>query len=46
LKPAKVFPTNRYSENNPAMRLLASRLQERKIKVEVFPQKVGLTFEI
>jgi L-ascorbate metabolism protein UlaG (beta-lactamase superfamily) len=46
LKPAKVFPTNRYSEDNPAMRLLASKLQERRIKVEVFPQRVGLTFEI
>jgi L-ascorbate metabolism protein UlaG (beta-lactamase superfamily) len=46
LKPAKVFPTNRYSGDNPAMRLLTTILQERKIEAEVFPQNVGSTFEI
>jgi L-ascorbate metabolism protein UlaG (beta-lactamase superfamily) len=46
LKPANVFPTNRYSEDNPAMRLLVLKLQERRIQAKVFPQKVGLTFEI
>jgi L-ascorbate metabolism protein UlaG (beta-lactamase superfamily) len=46
LKPLRVFPTNRYSEDNPAMKLLRDTLRERRIKVEVFPQKVGLTFEI
>lgn len=46
VKPLKVFPTNRYSEDNPAMKLLSSILQERQMKVELFPQKIGLTFEI
>ena len=46
VNPLKVFPTNRYSEDNPAMKLLLNTLKERRIKAEVFPQKVGLTFEI
>lgn len=46
LKPSKVFPTNRYSEDNPAMKLLMNTLKERRIRAEVFPQKVGLTIEI
>ncbi|MDI7259547.1 MAG: MBL fold metallo-hydrolase [Thermodesulfobacteriota bacterium] len=46
IKPQKVFPTNRYSEDNPAMKFLVNTLKERGIQVEVFPQKVGLTFQL
>lgn len=46
LKPLRVFPTNRYSEANPALELLETTLRERRIKVEVVPQRIGLTLEI
>ena len=46
LKPLKVFPTNRYDENNPAVKALVDTLQERGLKTEVIPQKIGLTVEI
>ncbi len=46
LGPAMVFATNRYSEDNPAMKLLTTQLEERKIGAKIFPQKIGSAFEI
>jgi L-ascorbate metabolism protein UlaG (beta-lactamase superfamily) len=46
LNPAKVFPTNRYEEDNPVVKLLERTFRERGIKVEVIPQKIGIRIEV
>jgi L-ascorbate metabolism protein UlaG (beta-lactamase superfamily) len=46
LKPLKVFPTNRYDEDNPAVKALVNTLLELRLKTEVIPQKIGLTIEV
>ncbi len=46
LKPRRVLPTNRYQQDNPAVKLLVETLHSRGMNVEVIPQEIGIKIDV